>query len=667
LILNNIYENYLFLLKNGILPVVVYMETEEVGNKFFQSKEFEKFDILTRISDYKNRLRKMFDLKELNITSIDSLTIGLRIMFKDSYKGTIRYFGKLMNDKSNNDWVGIEWDIEGVGKNDGIAFGKRYFQTKKNTATFVKLEDFNEKLDLTFDDKSESNEFYPDKEDPYVKTSYLNGFFLISENKILREYRFEKKQEMFNISSFVTSNSIMIFRNNEFLKDQIDLFSKKTKNQVSFSREIVSIKESISLRNLKNQNLREIDMMIQKLKESDLYKQNNVQVIKDTLNLLNNYKIRVNEKRNLNDIEKLKADFVKINNLIDELVTTDIHEVDERITYTDLSLSDKSVNENNRLNIKIDYDIITKRMKLKIMKYLPIPKEAFNYKTNEEISLHQITENSNILLIFLTSMHLVSTKTILNEIVVLYSNFIKLNIIPIIVHMESQENIINYFSSNEILKKYELITRIEDKSGELRKIFKVSSSKNEETFNKLYRESKNIKKENIDHKGLSSFFYIEDDVIINEFRSNNLNDIPNLLKLTIDQNKLTTSNSMRRSRRGSIIMQNKVDYVTKNRKRSPSLINSVIKRHSIPKKKKIDFKNVKVPLEHIVESSELAEFFKLHLTKEYSVENILFIEQVMNFKRVEEDEMSIKIAKEIFDEFLVPDCVNEVKYKLKID
>jgi dynactin complex subunit len=55
-------------------------------------------------------------------------------------KGTIRYYGKLENDKEDKIWIGVEWDEEGLGKNDGEAFGKRYFETKKNSATFIHLE-----------------------------------------------------------------------------------------------------------------------------------------------------------------------------------------------------------------------------------------------------------------------------------------------------------------------------------------------------------------------------------------------------------------------------------------------------------------------------------------------------------------------------------------------
>jgi len=44
--------------------------------------------------------------------------------------GTIRYFGKLLNNpKAGEDqWLGIEWDIEGQGKHNGVVEGVKYFE-----------------------------------------------------------------------------------------------------------------------------------------------------------------------------------------------------------------------------------------------------------------------------------------------------------------------------------------------------------------------------------------------------------------------------------------------------------------------------------------------------------------------------------------------------------
>jgi dynactin complex subunit len=44
--------------------------------------------------------------------------------------------------------VGIEWELEGLGKNDGTAFDKRYFQTKSNQGSFIIIDDIKEFFNL---------------------------------------------------------------------------------------------------------------------------------------------------------------------------------------------------------------------------------------------------------------------------------------------------------------------------------------------------------------------------------------------------------------------------------------------------------------------------------------------------------------------------------------
>ena len=60
--------------------------------------------------------------------------IGQRVEQKLKF-GTIRYFGKLQNNpKAGNDlWLGIEWDEEGSGKNNGTVDDFTYFVPQLNT------------------------------------------------------------------------------------------------------------------------------------------------------------------------------------------------------------------------------------------------------------------------------------------------------------------------------------------------------------------------------------------------------------------------------------------------------------------------------------------------------------------------------------------------------
>lgn len=58
----------------------------------------------------------------------DQSLVGQRVEQKLKY-GTIRYIGKLVNNpKAGEDlWLGVEWDEEGTGRNNGTVDGHTYF------------------------------------------------------------------------------------------------------------------------------------------------------------------------------------------------------------------------------------------------------------------------------------------------------------------------------------------------------------------------------------------------------------------------------------------------------------------------------------------------------------------------------------------------------------
>ncbi|KAL0485342.1 hypothetical protein AKO1_007531 [Acrasis kona] len=70
---------------------------------------------------------------------MEDIKVGNRFIYDGADKGIIKYIGKLEGSKEPDAvWVGVEWENNGRGKNDGEAFGKRYFQTNPNSASFIK-------------------------------------------------------------------------------------------------------------------------------------------------------------------------------------------------------------------------------------------------------------------------------------------------------------------------------------------------------------------------------------------------------------------------------------------------------------------------------------------------------------------------------------------------
>lgn len=72
--------------------------------------------------------------------------VGQRVEQKMKF-GTIRFIGKLLNNPKAGDdlWLGIEWDEEGSGRNNGTVDGHTYFvqqlnldETAKPSSSFIR-------------------------------------------------------------------------------------------------------------------------------------------------------------------------------------------------------------------------------------------------------------------------------------------------------------------------------------------------------------------------------------------------------------------------------------------------------------------------------------------------------------------------------------------------
>jgi hypothetical protein len=122
-------------------------ENKEDKKKFnFKESLFNKVK-----KDNEEKLKKENEerkrLEDLNIK------LDVKVEYTQNKKtAKIRYIGKIKNenDKSNIDlfYIGIEWDEEGVGKNDGMVFGLRYFQTKPKTASIIDVPTFEKNFNI---------------------------------------------------------------------------------------------------------------------------------------------------------------------------------------------------------------------------------------------------------------------------------------------------------------------------------------------------------------------------------------------------------------------------------------------------------------------------------------------------------------------------------------
>ena len=65
-----------------------------------------------------------------------SFYIGKRVSYNSGFTCTVKYLGPLSG--RDGSWVGVEWDDDAEGKNDGSYDGVRYFTCMLNTLFLCK-------------------------------------------------------------------------------------------------------------------------------------------------------------------------------------------------------------------------------------------------------------------------------------------------------------------------------------------------------------------------------------------------------------------------------------------------------------------------------------------------------------------------------------------------
>lgn len=58
----------------------------------------------------------------------------------EGHNATVRYIGEVLGQAG--DWVGLEWDVESRGKNDGSVKGHQYFRCRGQSGSFIRLQKF---------------------------------------------------------------------------------------------------------------------------------------------------------------------------------------------------------------------------------------------------------------------------------------------------------------------------------------------------------------------------------------------------------------------------------------------------------------------------------------------------------------------------------------------
>jgi hypothetical protein len=305
--------------------------------------------------------------------------------------------------------------------------------------------------------------------------------------------------------------------------------------------------------------------------------------------------------------------------------------------------------------------------------------------TNKGISIAELNNQGlKVLLFFSTTLGCLFVQGIMHDILQIKDQLLKLNTIPVIVHNETIEEVEKILELNENTKKLKDLLFIEKK--EFRKDFKVPSitidkdsmmCKNDECH---FKEKQRLQElgltgfkafkfpENSTEIPLAACFLIHNSKVALEYRQEKRFerfDIARIvldtdgyglkmkssvfdcklkkskhcdvLKMFIHQNHLTKKNSLK-------------DFVTKK-------LYFGKKSKSLPENKRIQPKDINLGV--VLENEHFLGFFKLFATKEYCVENVLFFEEVQEYKHLESSERQLR-AKEMLDQFFDEDSINEI-------
>jgi hypothetical protein len=498
---------------------------------------------------------------------------------------------------------------------------------------------------------------------------YLNKPQPTNEKKINIKPTKEKKEIILKRKSDITIQNI---------------YDTLLKNLNSQSGNIQNTNLKETLINL-NTVIREIDYLTQ-ITDNEL--KENIQMKNISINL-KLFKEKILNKPNI-DYEVIKSNLQELKNKIESFVKTE----EDLSNYYSENLSDYSFEDEfivkNPIIVQIHYDYKNKKFKVKIEEveetffnktdykednFIELPEEMFQIKTNELLSLNKITEKSNLLLIFITDIEFISTKKLLNDIFDNYPNIIKTGTIPVIVHMESEMFISHYFNANIDLNKFNILPRIDDSDHYLRNLFKIKNDENlivtQNNYSLSEKKLNKVYKKDVISNALVSAFYIEENKIINEFRSKKLDSFPDLMRLIINPEYSWIKKSDQNLNSSYCIDEKTYTQIKKDDNVKKSIFGLKFKMKEENKKEEtfsgsfIPLKNVSddlkdISLKDMIYHSKIRQYFKLYLSKEYCLENMMFIEQVQIFKNIQDSEKRFQYSKDIYEEFFLSNSINEV-------
>jgi hypothetical protein len=281
-----------------------------------------------------------------------------------------------------------------------------------------------------------------------------------------------------------------------------------------------------------------------------------------------------------------------------------------------------------------------------------------------------------VLLFFTSSIGCLNCRGTIHDIFELQEQLLKLNCVPVIAHEEGYEKYEKFINSSEETKKFKDLLHLERKS--VSKHFKLKN------FNKLSETAAFIKRGLSEMKRLkglglknepsyftketetllAAVFVVYDNKVISEYRKEHKYQRFDVARILIDTDGRGIE--VRTSIFECTIPKKKEEKKLMTQVSMSKLTKTVVRKSSFfGPKEVIKEKKHELVLDEVLKNQQYFKYFKLYATNEFSVENVIFFEEVELYRKMKEDER-IEHAEKMIETFLSADSIYELNTSKKL-
>lgn len=311
--------------------------------------------------------------------------------------------------------------------------------------------------------------------------------------------------------------------------------------------------------------------------------------------------------------------------------------------------------------------------------------------TDQGTTIHELCQKgAKVLLYFLNSLGCQFCQGRIDDLYNLYDSLIKLNVVPVILYNEETEDYKNWVENNTKYDSFDIFYSM--KQGKFTKIFEIQPInrllyignlhfiREKLRLNKLGFLVNKILKKKVPSQ-LATAFVIYQDQIISEYRPATPDERFDFTKIIIDPENfgISVSSSIlectfipKRKRKRIIKKIEEIEKIEIDKEET--------KKEEIQTEKTLEKKNSffsffsksskneekkEITLQDVLSNDLYRKYFKVHITKEFAVENLVFWEEVQIYKEIKDENVRKERIVKMIDIFFQENSIYEVNTSKK--